>query len=116
MSVFLLGWLGLWLVILGIQLGIKDGVLFHQVFQLAFCQGDAYSNGGSSCSGQDYHFVPVEVGRDWSYIIPQEKHGLSTSPGMLLCINIEVIMFNFNHTQFFVYVCMYVILQEKNIG
>ena len=41
-------------------------------------------------------------------IIPQEKHGLSTSPGMLLCINIEVKMFNFNHTQFFVYVCIYV--------
>ena len=45
----------------------KDGVLFHQVFQLAFCQGDAYSNGGSSCSGQDYHFVQADIGRDWDH-------------------------------------------------
>nr|POF22918.1 hypothetical protein CFP56_69694 [Quercus suber] len=48
----------------GKWLEIKDGVLFHQAVLLAFCQGDAYSNGGSSCSGQDYHFVQVEIGRD----------------------------------------------------
>nr|XP_023909911.1 uncharacterized protein LOC112021583 isoform X1 [Quercus suber] len=49
------------------QLEIKDGVLFHQAFQLAFCRGDVYSNGGSSFSGQDYHFVPAEIRRDWDH-------------------------------------------------